>query len=140
MTNDPKFLEQLAIQQYWQNIPGNVFLPCTVKASDRFVRAKYYVNAIPQTDDQQISVASVFSVVRNVSVPYGISIEGFPNLSTTQWRVVADHKNLVYYFETALTPNTFWVDLKKWTSVKKHRLKFLKQIVVSIMPAKHLLK
>jgi penicillin V acylase-like amidase (Ntn superfamily) len=27
--------------------------------------------------------------------------------------VVADQKNLVYYFESALTPNTFWVDLKK---------------------------
>jgi choloylglycine hydrolase len=26
---------------------------------------------------------------------------------------VADQKELVYYFETALTPNTFWVDLKK---------------------------
>lgn len=25
---------------------------------------------------------------------------------------MADQKNLVYYFETALTPNTFWVDLK----------------------------
>jgi choloylglycine hydrolase len=46
-------------------------------------------------------------------VPYGFQIEGYPNLSTTRWRVVADHKHLVYYFETALTPNTFWVDLKQ---------------------------
>ncbi|NWG28521.1 MAG: linear amide C-N hydrolase [Ignavibacteriaceae bacterium] len=126
MTNDPKFEEQLAIQQYWQNIPGNVFLPGTVKTSDRFVRANYYINAIPKTDDQQISVASVFSVVRNVSVPYGISIEGFPNLSTTRWRVVADHKNLVYYFETALTPNTFWVDLKKLDFSENAPVKVLK--------------
>ncbi len=29
------------------------------------------------------------------------------------WRVVADHKNFVYYYEPLLTPNTFWVDLKK---------------------------
>lgn len=126
MTNDPKFEEQLAIQKYWQNIPGNVFLPGTVKASDRFVRAHYYINAIPQTDDQQVSVASVFSVVRNVSVPYGISIEGFPNLSTTRWRVVADHKNLVYYFETALTPNIFWIDLKKLDFSEKAPVKVLK--------------
>ncbi|WP_198314166.1 hypothetical protein [Alkalitalea saponilacus] len=27
--------------------------------------------------------------------------------------MVADQKKMVYYFETALTPNTFWVDLKK---------------------------
>lgn len=55
----------------------------------------------------------MFSVIRNVSVPYGFEIEGFPNLSTTRWRSVADQKDLVYYFETALTPNVFWVDLKK---------------------------
>ncbi|NJN87092.1 MAG: linear amide C-N hydrolase [Leptolyngbyaceae cyanobacterium SL_7_1] len=113
MTNDPIFEEQLAINEYWQTVPGNMFLPGTNRATDRFVRASYYLNAIPQTDDPRISVASVFSVIRNTSVPYGISIEGFPNLATTQWRTVADQKNLVYYFETAITPNTFWVDLKK---------------------------
>jgi choloylglycine hydrolase len=113
MTNDPIFSEQLAINDYWQNIPGNVFLPGTNRAADRFVRASHYITAIPQTDDPRISVAGVFSVIRNTSVPYGISTEGFPNLSTTRWRVVADQRNLVYYFETAITPNTVWVDLKK---------------------------
>lgn len=113
MTNDPLFEEQLAINEYWKNIPGKTFLPGTNNSADRYVRAHYYINAIPQTDNTRIAIAGVFSVIRNVSVPYGISVEGFPNLSTTQWRVVADQKNLVYYFETALTPNTFWVDLKK---------------------------
>lgn len=113
MTNDPLFEEQLAINEYWKSIPGKTFLPGTNNSPDRYVRAHYYINAIPQTDNTRVAVASVFSVVRNVSVPYGISIEGFPNLSTTQWRVVADQKELVYYFETALMPNTFWVDLKK---------------------------
>jgi penicillin V acylase-like amidase (Ntn superfamily) len=113
MTNDPPYERQLAISEYWKNIPGKVFLPGTVSSSDRFVRANFFINSIPQTDDPRISVASVMSVVRNVSVPYGFEIEGFPNLSTTRWRVVADQKNLVYFFETAITPNTFWVDLKK---------------------------
>ncbi len=113
MTNDPPYEKQLAIAKYWENIPGKVFLPGSVTAADRFVRANFFINAIPQTSDTRIAVAGVFSVVRNVSVPYGFEIEGFPNLSTTRWRCVADQKNLVYYFETALTPNTFWVDLKK---------------------------
>jgi choloylglycine hydrolase len=26
---------------------------------------------------------------------------------------VADHKRRLYFFESALTPNTFWVDLNK---------------------------
>jgi penicillin V acylase-like amidase (Ntn superfamily) len=113
MTNDPPFEQQLAIAKYWENIPGKTFLPGSVTAADRFVRASFFINSIPQTDNTRVAVAGVFSVIRNVSVPYGFEIEGFPNLSTTRWRSVADQKNLVYYFETALTPNTFWVDLKK---------------------------
>lgn len=113
MTNDPTFDQQLAITKYWENIPGKTFLPGSVTAADRFVRASFYINAIPQTDNTRVAVASVFSVIRNVSVPYGFQIDGYPNLSTTRWRVVADQKNLVYYFESALTPNIFWVDLKK---------------------------
>jgi len=113
MTNDPPYEQQLAIAKYWENIPGKTFLPGSVTAADRFVRASFFINAIPQTDNTRVAVAGVFSVIRNVSVPYGFEIEGFPNLSTTRWRSVADQKELVYYFETALTPNTFWVDLKK---------------------------
>lgn len=113
MTNDPVFEQQLAIKGYWENIPGTTFLPGSNRAPDRFVRASYYIDAIPQTSDPRIAVASVFSVIRNVSVPYGISTEGQPHISSTQWRVVADQKNRVYYFESVLTPNTLWVDLKQ---------------------------
>ena len=126
MTNDPPYEQQLAIQKYWDSIPGNQFLPGTVKASDRFVRAHYYINSIPQTADPTIATASVFSVIRNSSVPYGYQIEGYPNLSTTQWRVVADHKHLRYFFETALTPNTFWVDLKKLDFNEQAEVKVLR--------------
>lgn len=113
MTNSPVFDDQLALNKYWEAVPGTAMLPGTNRAADRFVRASYYINAIPQTDDTRISVASVFSVIRNCSVPFGISSEAEPNISSTRWRSVADQRNLVYYFETVLTPNTFWVDLKK---------------------------
>lgn len=113
MTNSPVFDEQLALSRYWSAIPGNIMLPGTNRAADRFVRAKYYLGAIPQTADRRISVASVMSVIRNCSVPFGISSAEEPNISSTRWRSLSDHKHLVYYFETTLTPNTFWVDLKK---------------------------
>ena len=90
MTNDPTYEEQLAVYNYWKDIPGNIFLPGTNRAADRFARAAYYINAIPQTDNNRVAVASTLSVVRQCSVPYGISTEGFPNLSTTRWRIVAD--------------------------------------------------
>lgn len=125
MTNSPAFEEQLAINKYWQGIPGTVMLPGTNRAADRFARANYYINAIPQTADIRTSVASVFSVIRNCSVPFGISSETEPNISSTRWRSVADQKNLVYYFETVKTPNTFWVDLKKIDFSKKGGVKKL---------------
>ncbi len=112
MTNSPVFEQQLALNEYWRQVGGLTMLPGTNRAADRFVRASFYIDAIPRTSDTRVAIASVFSVIRNVSVPFGISSEEEPNISSTRWRSVSDHKNLVYYFETALTPNTFWVDLK----------------------------
>ncbi|MGL4674075.1 MAG: linear amide C-N hydrolase [Wohlfahrtiimonas sp.] len=113
MTNSPTFDEQLALNTYWQQIGGTVMLPGTNRAADRFARADFYINAIPKDKDMRTSVASVFSVIRNVSVPFGIVTESEPNISSTRWRTVVDHKELLYFFESALTPNTFWVDLKQ---------------------------
>src|SRR5690606_31637205 len=82
-------------------------------ASDRFVRANYYTDAVVQSDDPRIAASAVLSIVRNVSVPYGISLPDAPNLSTTRWRVVVDHKNKLFYAESATSPNVFWVDIKR---------------------------
>ncbi|MCV7280923.1 linear amide C-N hydrolase [Mycolicibacterium flavescens] len=111
MTNSPTFDQQLAITEYWEQIGGTVMLPGTNRAADRFVRASFYINTVPKTDDPLLSAATVFSVVRNASVPYGIATEDEPNISTTRWRTVVDHKALRYFFESALSPNTFWVEL-----------------------------
>jgi len=113
MTNSPVFDQQLALNAYWQEIGGTVMLPGTNRSADRFARAKFYINAIPKSEDPVVALASVFSVIRNVSVPYGITTPGEPNISSTRWRTVADHKRKLYFFESAMTPNTFWVDLNK---------------------------
>lgn len=111
LTNSPTFDEQLALHSYWTQIGGTVMLPGTNRAADRFTRAAFYVNAVPQSEDPVKSIASVFSVIRNVSVPFGISTPDEPNISSTRWRTVADQKRKHYFFESALTPNIFWVDL-----------------------------
>jgi penicillin V acylase-like amidase (Ntn superfamily) len=111
MTNSPTFDRQLALAEYWEEIGGTVMLPGTNRAADRFARARFYVNAIPQVEDRLSATASMFGVIRNASVPYGITTEDQPNISSTRWRTVVDHKDRIYYFESALMPNTFWVDL-----------------------------
>lgn len=113
LTNSPTYNKQLALNEYWNSIGGLTFLPGTNRASDRFARASFYVNALPETDDLRIAVASVFSVIRNTSVPYGISTPDAPEISTTQWRTVSDSKDLIYFYESSLTPNTFWVNLRE---------------------------
>lgn len=112
MTNSPTFDKQLALEAYWHDIGGTVMLPGTNRAADRFARASFYINAIPKNEDPDIAVASVFSVIRNASVPYGITTPDEPNISSTRWRTVADQKRLIYFFESALTPNVFWITLK----------------------------
>jgi penicillin V acylase-like amidase (Ntn superfamily) len=113
MTNSPVFEQQLALESYWRQIGGTVMLPGTNRASDRFARAAFYIDAIPKSTDPVESTASVFGVIRNVSVPYGITTPEEPNISSTRWRSVADQTRLHYYFESALAPNMFWVDLKE---------------------------
>ena len=112
MTNSPTYDKQLALNEYWQAVGGLTFLPGTNRPADRFARASFYIDAVPRTDDQRIAVASLFSVIRNASVPYGISTPQSPEISSTQWRIVSDCKNLTYFFESSLTPNTFWVKLR----------------------------
>ena len=86
-------------------------LPGTNRASDRFARASYYINAAKQTADPREAVATVFSVMRNVSVPMGIKTPGKPNIADTLWFAVADQKNKVYYFHDTTSPGALWVNL-----------------------------
>lgn len=113
LTNSPSFDQQLAINNYWKEIGGTVMLPGTNRAADRFARASFYMNAIPKNLPGEESMFSVLSVMRNVSVPFGITTENEPNISSTRWRTVADQRDMKYYFESALMPNVFWIDFKK---------------------------
>lgn len=125
MTNSPIYDKQLALDEYWKDIGGLVFLPGTNRASDRFARASFllgvvpkkldknYIKGVPQQSYAYQAVAEVLSVQRAVSVPLGITTPDQPNISSTIWRTVSDQKNLVYYFDSATRPNTFWVSLSK---------------------------
>ncbi|GKV78076.1 choloylglycine hydrolase [Pectobacterium carotovorum subsp. carotovorum] len=125
MTNSPTFDQQLTLNAYWDQIGGNVMLPGTNRAADRFVRASFYVNNVApnklipgvaeksKIEKDKADLATAFSIIRNASVPYGYSLPDMPNIASTRWRTVIDHKSLQYFFESAVSPNIFWVDLKK---------------------------
>jgi choloylglycine hydrolase len=113
MTNSPTFDQQLALDAYWRTIGGQTMLPGTNRAADRFVRASYYMDTVKKTDETNEALATALSVIRNVSVPVGITTPGQPNIAATQWRTMSDHKNRVYYFESAFSPYLLAVDLAK---------------------------
>ncbi|MFP3921074.1 MAG: linear amide C-N hydrolase [Dichotomicrobium sp.] len=111
MTNSPVYDQQLALDTYWKQIGGLTMLPGTNRAADRFVRTSFYLDVLPKDVDDKTAVAEAFSVIRNASVPLGITTPGKPNISSTLWRSVSDQKNLRYYFESTRSPNVFWLDL-----------------------------
>lgn len=113
MTNSPTFDKQLALNDYWEEIGGLTMLPGTNRSADRFVRASFYIKTLPKTNKMEQGVAGVMSVMRNVSVPMGISTPDQPNISTTLWRSVVDQQHKRYFFELTNLPNTFWVSMDK---------------------------
>ena len=113
MTNSPIYDQQLAITDYWKTVGGMAFLPGTNRAADRFARASFNLNATPHFTDARKALAAVLSQVRSVSVPLGIADPERPNIASTVWRSVTDHSRRRYYYDSALNPSVFWVDVDK---------------------------
>jgi len=113
MTNSPIYEQQLALTAYWDLIGGNNMLPGTISAADRFVRLSYNLKSSPKFKDRDLAVAAVFSQMRAIGVPLGMADPNHPNISSTLWRTVSDHDAKRYYFESAILPAVFWVDLAK---------------------------
>lgn len=113
MTNSPVYDQQIAINTYWDLIGGKNMLPGTISAADRYVRASYFLKTSPKFDNRREAVASIFSQMRAVSVPLGLADPDKPNISSTMYRMYADCDSMLYYYDNAYDPSSFWVDLKK---------------------------
>jgi choloylglycine hydrolase len=127
MTNSPTFDRQQPLVDYWKEIGGSTFLPGTNRATDRFARLSYYVNEAKQSADPREAVATVFSLMRNVSVPIGIKIPGKPNIADTLWLTVSDQKNKVYYYQSTNSPSIVWakmgeLDFKEGSGARRLQL------------------
>ena len=125
MTNSPTYDQQLAINGYWKGVDPLTFLPGSITAADRFARVSFLINAIPKKLDphtikavpgasyENQAMCGVLSVMRSIGTPLGITHPSKPNLSSTLWRTVWNHKDKVLFFDSATSPNVFWVPLSK---------------------------
>ena len=98
------------------NGSGCLGMPGDYTPPSRFVRATMLQqstqNYTPQNLEEAIGLSA--RILQNFGTPKG-SLVAFNNgsLDYTQWSVIRDHKNLVYYFFTQFNNNIFAVDLNK---------------------------
>ena len=115
MTNDPPYEQQLSNLEQYEGFGGIKPLPGTTQASDRFVRASYYLKYMPKPKSLREAVAEVFSITRNVSQPFrDMSDPKNPSSSATIWRGVADLSDNVYFYESTISPSVVWAKLNKF--------------------------
>jgi choloylglycine hydrolase len=112
MTNDPPYDEQLELLEEldFSHPSAETPLPGNVDARDRFQRAAYYSAMLPEPASEREAAASVFSIVRNVSVPFGAPYRDL-GIYDTEYRTVCDLTNRRYFFELTTSPNVIWTEL-----------------------------
>lgn len=114
MTNDPQWDDMQAIVRYWENVGGMNMLPGTVKSPDRCVRANFFVRNVESVGDAALGATIALSVMRNVSVPYHYTVDGEPNVSSTQWVSLSNLRDLRYYFIPVTNLGIWYVDLSRF--------------------------
>jgi choloylglycine hydrolase len=115
MTNDPPYDQQLALMKKYDftNATRKTPLPGNVDAIDRFVRATYYQQALPEPKNEREAIAGILAIARNVSVPFGAPNKAPGTLYNTEYRTAIDLTNKRYFFELTTSPNVIWIDLAK---------------------------
>lgn len=118
LTNDPTFPSMMAINDYWQGVGGINMLPGTVKSPDRFVRASFFEKNVEKVADTSTGIAIARSLLMNVSVPYLYTVDGEPNVSSTQWRSFSNLRDRQYYFDMVTHLGVVYIDLAKCNLAK----------------------
>jgi choloylglycine hydrolase len=113
MTNEPTYDKQIENLKQYRSFGGDKPLPGERTPTDRFVRAAYYADNLPTPTNAGEGAAYMFSVIRNVSVPFGKPDPQKPNVSSTIFRTVIDLTGGRYYFESTFAPNVVWIDYSK---------------------------
>ncbi len=112
MTNDPPYDQQLTLlkQADYSKPSSTMPLPGNVNPIDRFHRATYFTTLLPKPGTEREAAASIMSVARNVSVPFGAPYKDFGTYNT-EYRTALNLTTKQYYFELTNNPSVVWVDL-----------------------------
>jgi len=116
MTNDPSYDQQLANRATYNfdNAARQTPIPGNTDAKDRFIRADYYRQWLPEPKNTREAIAAILAIARNVSVPFGAPNRAPGSLYNTEYRTAIDLTNRSYFFELTTAPNVIWTDLSKF--------------------------
>jgi choloylglycine hydrolase len=124
LTNDPSFDWQLTNLKYykWKKsmFDSSVAIPEGYFAAERFIRATIMRDSLPAASTPQSAVANALMILDSVAPPYGMPSTYTPPAQAgeelkydfTQWTVIRDHVNLVYYYKSVDNPSLKAIDLK----------------------------
>lgn len=118
VTNDPPYNEQLALlhkmqaREASQPVSRDFPLPGNMNPVDRFQRAAFFSQFLPPPGNIRQAIASMFSIMVNVSVPFGAPYKDFGTYNT-EYRSVTDLTRLVYYFQLTTVPSVSWTKLSE---------------------------
>lgn len=112
MTNDPTYDRQLELlaEQDFSKPSSDMPLPGNVNPVDRFLRASYYLDMLPEPASEREAVAGILAIARNVSVPFGAPYKDF-GVYNTEYRTASDLTAKRYFFELSNAPSVIWADL-----------------------------
>lgn len=118
VTNDPPYDQQLALlkkmrsKHIYSHPTRDTPLPGNMNPVDRFQRAVFFSRFLPEPRDQRHAVAAMFSLLANVSVPFGAPYKDFGTYNT-EYRSVADLTTMTYFFQLTTVPSVSWTQLKE---------------------------
>ena len=114
LTNDPSYDEQLKnLARYdFTNSTRQTPLPGNVDPVQRFIRAAYFLQKLPEPKTEREAMAGILAIARNASVPFGAPNNAPGTLYNTEYRTAIDLTNSRYFFELTTAPNLIWVELK----------------------------
>lgn len=111
LANEPPYDQQMANLKRYRGFGGELPPPGDIGSLDRFVRANYYLSYLPKPENDVEAAAWLMGVGRNISTPYGAPYDTFGTYPTW-WRSLIDLDQQIYYFESTMSPNVIWVELK----------------------------
>ena len=112
--NSPSFDKHLENLRAYKGFGGDKSLPGTTDSTDRFVRAAYYANHLPEPSSSRDAITKILSVINNTAMPYGTSSAERPVPSETIWETAIDLTHHIYYFESTTNRNLLWANLDKF--------------------------